>query len=147
MAGADRQTDRGKGEMENELRRIGREVALVIGLIVIALIIGGLLVWAIYSVIGTLTDNGRHWLAVGLVFAVPLAYALGLQVAKSHKAGIERGLDLKIGAAQRQSTVKPTVQPTPKVSPAAQFNDVLPQVTPQAQIVMRTDDAQSTIDM
>ena len=133
--------------MGAELKRVRNEFLMYVGLVVIVLAVGGLLVWGVYTVIGTLTDNGRHWLAVGLVFAVPLAYALGLQVAKSHKAGIERGLDLKIGAAQRQSTVKPTVQPTPKVSPAAQFNDVLPQVTPQAQIVMRTDDAQSTIDM
>lgn len=130
----------------SELKRVRNEFLMLVGLAVIVLIIGGAIVYGVYTVIGELTDNGRHWLAVGLSFAVPLAYLLGLQVAKSHKAGIERGLDLKIGAAQRQPPVKPVTQSTPKVSAAARFDDVLPQVT-RAQIIMRTDDTQSAIDM
>jgi len=113
--------------MEQELKRIGREIALVIGLIVIALVIGGLIVWAIYSVVGTLTDNGRHWLAVGLTFAVPGAYLLGLQHAKSHKAGLQQGLDLKLSARERaHQSARPVPVAAQPYKP--QHDDLLPHV-------------------
>lgn len=132
--------------MENELKRVGREIALMVGLIVIALIIGGLLVWTVYSVIGTLTDNGRHWLAVGLIFAVPGAYLLGLQVARSHRAGFERGLDLKLSARDRERhTARPTTL-TAQPPAAAKFDDLLPKMG-QAVIVTRADDSHSPIDL
>ena len=80
-----------------ELKRVRNEFLMFVGLTVIVLVLGGGIVWAVYSVIGELTDPGRHWLATGLVFAVPIAYALGLQSAKAHRKGIERGIDLKLG--------------------------------------------------
>ena len=129
----------------SELKRVRNEIVFYIGLTVIVLGIGGTIVYGVYAVIGELTNEGRHILATGLVFAVIVAYLLGLQVAKSHRAGVERGLDLKIGARERAAT-RPAVTPGPMVSAAARFDDVLPQVT-RAQIVMRTDDTQSTIDM
>jgi hypothetical protein len=131
--------------MNTELKRVRNEFLMIVGLVVIVLVIGGAIVYGVYTVIGELTDAGRHWLATGLIFAVPTAYLLGLQVARSHRAGVERGLDLKIGARERVAT-KPVVTPGPVISAAARFDDVLPQVT-RAQIVMRTDDTQQSIDM
>ena len=131
--------------MSAEVKRIRNEFLMIVGLVVIVLIIGGAIVLGVYAVIGELTNEGRHILATGLVFAVPLAYLLGLQVAKSHKAGVERGIDLKIGARER-AAARPAVTPGPVISAAARFDDVLPQVT-RAQIVMRTDDTQQSIDI
>jgi hypothetical protein len=131
----------------SELKRVRNEFLMFVGLTVIVLVIGGAIVYGVYAVIGELTNEGRHILATGLVFAVVLAYLLGLQVARSHRAGIERGLDLKIGARERQQAVtRPAVTPGPMVSAAARFDDVLPQIA-RASIVMRTDDTQQSIDM
>jgi hypothetical protein len=133
--------------MNAELKRVRNEFLMFVGLAVIVLLIGGAIVWGVYGVIGELTNEGRHILATGLVFAVPGAYALGLQIAKSHRAGIERGLDMKIGARERvQQSARPTVTPGPVVSPAARFDDVLPQVK-RANIIVRADDSQSSIDI
>lgn len=114
-------------------------LARFIGLAVLVLVVVGGLIALVYGVIGELTDEGRHILATALVFAVPGAWLLGWQVARAHRAGIERGIDLKIGAAARPA--RPTVP-----SPGARFDDVLPKMG-QAVIVTRADDSRSSIDL
>ena len=76
------------------------DMAKFVGLFVIAVIVAGLVIVLTYGLLGYLSDNGRRLLATALIFAVPGAYLMGLQVAKSHRAGIERGLDLKAGWAR-----------------------------------------------
>ena len=131
----------------SELKRVRNEFLMFVGLTVIVLAMGGAVVWGVYAVIGELTNEGRHILATGLVFAVIVAYLLGLQVAKSHRAGVERGLDLKIGARERvQQSTRPAAAAGLALSPAVQFDDILPRMT-RATVVMRADDSQQSIDI
>ncbi len=144
-----------KDRTMTELKRMRNEFLMFVGLAVIVLVIGGGIVWAVYSVIGELTDPGRHWLATGLAFAVPIAYVLGLQSAKAHRKGIERGIDLKLGARERAQQ-RPIVTPAataPAQSAAASAatqaarwnNDLLP--GGQAVIVTRRDTNTDPIEM
>ena len=120
------------------MKQIRDDLTKLIGLAVAGLVIVGAIVLAVYAVIGAMTDSGRHLLATALVFAVPLAYVLGLQVAKSHRRGIERGLDLKLGARERAAHAT-------KQSP--RFDDYLPNLTGTAIIVKRSADSQEIIDL
>lgn len=138
-----------------ELKRVRNEFLMFVGLTVIVLIIGGGLVFAVYSVIGELTDPGRHWLATGLVFLIPIAYALGLQSAKAHRKGIERGIDLKLGARERAQqrpivTTPAATVPTAAASAvtrAARWNDDLLPSGGHATIVTRRDTNTDPIEM
>jgi hypothetical protein len=122
------------------------EMTKFVGLFVLAVIVAGLCIGLAYGLLGYLSDNGRRLLATALIFAVPGAYLMGLQVAKSHRAGIERGLDLKLGGRERaQQAARPSlVQPTP--TPAQRFDDLLPKVT-SAAIVQRNDNDKSPIEL
>ncbi len=122
------------------------DMAKFVGLCVIAVIVIGLLIGLVYGLLGYLSDNGRRLLATALIFAVPGAYLMGWQVAKSHRAGIERGLDLKLGGRERvQQAARPVVtQPTP--TPAQRFDDLLPKVQ-SAAIVQRNDNDHSPIEL
>lgn len=132
---------------KSELRRIRNEIVFYIGLTVIALIIGGAIIGGVYTVIGQFTHEGLHLFATGLVFAVFGAYLLGLRVAKSHVAGFQKGVDLKLSARDRErQAARPATIPIPAPSPAARFDDLLPKMG-QAVIVTRTDDSRSSIDM
>lgn len=122
------------------MKQIRDDLTKLIGLAVIVLILAGAAVLAVYAIIGGLSDTGRHLLATALVFAVPLAYVLGLQMAKSHRSGIERGLDLKLSARERAAQ-KPS-QP----SPAVRFDDLLPRPG-GAVIVQRTANENDVIDL
>ena len=141
-----------------ELKRVRNEFLMFVGLAVIVLVIGGGIVWAVYSVIGELTDPGRHWLATGLVFSIPIAYALGLQSAKAHRKGIERGIDLKLGARERAqqrpiATTPAATAPAQSAAAsaatqAARWNDdLLPRGSGQAVIVTRRDTNTDPIEM
>ena len=121
------------------LDEIGRWFGL---LILAALVIGGIAL-LLYGLLDTMTDVGRHWLAVVLVLCLPLAFALGLQVGKAHVRGVERGLDLKVNAARAANPPK-SVLPQPATSRAAQYDDLLPR---PAVIVQRHDDDTSPIDL
>ena len=122
------------------------DMAKFVGLCVIAVIVIGLLIGLVYGLLGYLSDNGRRLLATALIFAVPGAYLMGLQYAKSHRAGIERGLDLKLGGRERiQQAARPSVtQLTP--TPAQRFDDLLPKVQ-GAVIVQRSDNDNSPIEL
>ena len=125
------------------MKQIRNEIAKFIGLFVIGLIAIGALVLIVYAIIGALTDTGRHILATALTFAVPTAYALGLQVAKSHKAGLQQGIDLKLSARERAQQPRPVAT---TASPATRFDGLLPTVG-SAVIVTRTDDTNASIDL
>ena len=128
--------------MSADIKRIRNEFFFFVGLTVVALTVGGLVIYGVYTVIGELTDEGRRILSTALVFAVVGAYLLGLQVAKSHKAGFKAALDLRLDAKQ---TARPVV--TKPVAPAPdRYTDILPTVQ-RAQIIMRTDQSQSALDM
>lgn len=123
------------------------DMAKFVGLFVIALLIGGAIVAAVYFVLGSFTDQGRHWLATALVFGVPGAYLLGLQVAKSHKAGLQHGIDLKIGARERMKQVTtPAAMPQPS-APAREWDQLLPRPEQGAIIVSRSSNDNSPIDL
>ncbi len=128
------------------------DMAKFVGVFVIALLIGGAIVAAVYFVLGSFTDQGRHWLATALVFGVPGAYLLGLQVAKSHKAGLQHGIDLKLGAKERaQQAARPSVaQPmstTSAITPARSWDELLPRPEQGAIIVARSDNSNTPIDL
>ena len=115
------------------------DMAKFVGLFVIAVIVAGLVIVLTYGLLGYLSDNGRRLLATVLVFAVPGAYLMGLQVAKSHRAGIERGLDLKLGGRERaQQTGAQRMLGVTQPTPAQRFDDLLPKVQ-SAAIVQRND--------
>lgn len=118
-----------------------------VGLLVIALLIGGAIVAAVYFVLGSFTDQGRHWLATALVFCVPGAYLLGLQIAKSHKAGLQHGIDLKIGARERMKQATPQAAPAQPSAPARSWDDLLPRPESGAIIVSRSSTDNTPIDL
>lgn len=100
------------------------DLARFVGLFVIVIITSGILIAVVYGLLGYFDDNGRRLLATGLIFAVLGAFVLGLQVGKAHVRGVERGIDLKLGARER-AAARPTVaQP----ATAARFDDILPKV-------------------
>jgi hypothetical protein len=128
------------------MKQVQDDIGRLIGLGVAGLVIGSATVGLVYAVIGGMSEAGRHILATALVFALPLAYALGLQVAKSHKAGIEHGVDLKVSATQRAAQKPPAID----LSPAARaaWDELLPRVQPGgAVIVHRTARDSEIIDL
>jgi hypothetical protein len=119
------------------------DMAKFVGLFVIAVIVAGLAIGLVYGLLGYLSDNGRRLLATGLIFAVLGAFVLGLQIGKAHVKGVERGLDLKLGAKERAQAARAIVaQP----STAQRFDDLLPRVG-SAAIVQRRDEDTTPIEM
>ncbi len=118
------------------------DMAKFVGLFVIAVVIAGIVIALVYGLLGYLSDNGRRLLATGLIFTVFGAFLLGLQVGKAHVRGVERGLDLKLGAKERAQARPVAAQPS-----AARFDDLLPKVEQRAVIVARQDGDTTPIDL
>ncbi len=119
------------------------DMAKFVGLVVIALVIAGVLIVLVYGLLGYFDDNGRRILATGLIFGLFGTFLLGLQIGKAHVKGVERGLDLKIGARERTHAARPAVaQPA-----AARFDGLLPKVDQRAVIVARQDNDTTPIDL
>ena len=118
------------------------DMAKFVGLVVIAVVIAGILIAVVYGLLGYFDDNGRRLLATVLIFAVFGAFLLGLQIGKAHVKGVERGLDLKIGARERTQAKPSAAQPS-----AARFDDLLPKVEQRAVIVARQDGDTTPIDL
>ncbi len=95
------------------------QIALVVGFVTVALVAAALIVAIVYALIGSFTAQGIHLLATALIFVLlfglPLAYALGVREGKAHRAGMEHGIDLKLGARER--AVQRTTEPDPSVRP------------------------------
>ncbi len=104
------------------------EIGRLFGLVVLAVLVIGGIALLLYGLLDTMSDTGRHWLAVALVMCLPLAFALGLQIGKAHVAGVKTGLDLKLSARER-AAAKPIgpVLPQPP-TPARNLDDILPKV-------------------
>lgn len=120
------------------------DMARFVGLFMIIVIAVGILIAVVYGLLGYFDDNGRRLLATALIFAVVGAFVLGLQVGKAHVKGVERGIDLKLGAKERVQAARPMLaQP----ATAQRFDDLLPKVLPGAAIVMRHDDDVTPIEM
>ncbi len=113
------------------------------GLVVIVLVVAGIVIALVYWLLGYLSDNGRRLLATGLFFAVFGAFLLGLQVGRAHVKGVERGLDLKLGAKERAQS-RPVVKAQPT---ATRFDGLLPNVDQRAVIVARQDSDTTPIDL
>jgi hypothetical protein len=118
------------------------DMAKFVGLVVIAVVIAGIAIALVYGLLGYLSDNGRRLLATGLIFGVFGAFLLGLQVGRAHVRGVERGLDLKIGARERTQAKPTAAQPS-----AARFDGLLPKVEQRAVIVARQDGDTTPIDL
>ena len=113
----------------SEWKRIRNEFAFYVGLTVIILAVLGGIGLGIYALIGELTPSGIHLLATGEAFAVLFAYWLGLQVARSHKAGFQQGIDLKLSARERAAETNRAPRPVQTAQPfKAQHDDLLPRV-------------------
>ncbi len=134
------------------------EFSRLLGMAILALLIVGGVIAGVYLVIGEFTDEGRHWYATALTFAVPIAYAIGLQYAKSHRAGLERGIDLKLGARERAqqrpitaTPATPSAAQSPAITAATQAakwnDDLLPTRNGQAVIITRRDTNTDPIEM
>lgn len=126
------------------MNEIKKKFYEALGFSIVSMLIVGGSITAVYLIIGELTNEGRHILATGLVFAVIAAYLLGLQVSRSHTTGFKRALDLRLDA---KPTVRPAAPIAPRPAPTApNYADLLPNIS-RATIVMRTDHNQSTIDI
>jgi hypothetical protein len=130
---------------KSKASELWNDLAKFVGLFVIIGLAAMVAVGLVYLVLGSLSDPGRHILATALLFAVPGAFVLGLQVGKAHVRGVERGLDLKISAKERaQPAARPVV--SVQARPAVRHDDLLPKV-PSAVIVPRRDDDITPIDL
>ena len=87
----------------SELRKKLYE-ALGFSIISLAIVLGSIAF--VYLIIGEFTDAGRHWLATGLVFAVPIAWLLGYRTARAHITGVERGISLRGQSTPRAAAPK-----------------------------------------
>lgn len=114
-----------------------------LGFSIVSLIIVCASIAAVYAIIGEFTDAGRHWLATGLIFAVPLAFALGYRNARSHITGVERGLS--IGSTARRPIV--AARPAPAApAPVDRWAD-LPPDSGGLQIKVHRANADQIVDM
>ncbi len=104
-----------------------REVAFMwLGfLITIAVVVGGVIL-LIYWVLGNFEYNQLRMIAEALIFALPAGVWLGLRIGREHSKGVEKGIDMKIGAASKMkaATAQPAQPPKPA---AADYNALLPQ--------------------
>ncbi len=103
-----------------------REVAFMwLGfLITIAVVVGGVIL-LIYWVLGNFEYNQLRMIAEALIFALPAGVWLGLRIGREHSKGVEKGIDMKIGAA---SKMKAATQPQQQPKPAApDYSALLPQ--------------------
>lgn len=114
-----------------------------LGFSIVSLVIVCGSIAAVYLIIGEFTDAGRHWLATGLVFAVPIAWLLGYRTARAHITGVERGISLRGQSAPRAAAPKaaPVV-----ASPAARWAD-LPPESGSLRIPVQRADTHTIIDM
>lgn len=120
------------------------DLAKFVGLFVIIVITVGIVAAVVYGLLGYFDDNGRRLLATALVFGLLGSFLLGLQIGKAHVKGVERGLDLKLGAKER-AQAKPVITAQP--STAQRYDDLLPKVQSAAAIVIRQDSDTTPIEM
>ena len=101
-----------------------REVAFMwLGFFITIVVVVGGIVLLIYGLLGYFDYNQLRMIAEALIFALPAGVWLGLRIGREHSKGVEKGIDMKIGAA---SKMKAATQPQPK--PAAQdYSALLPQ--------------------
>ena len=121
------------------MKQIKDDIARLIGLTVAGLVVIGAIFLGVYALLGAMDNNAVHVLATVLVFGVFIAYALGLQVAKAHRVGLEHGVDLKLSARERTVAIRPAPQVTP------QWDDLLPRQS--AAIVQRHAGDMNIVDM
>lgn len=130
----------------SEIKKVRNEFLMFVGLIVIVFLVGGGILYGLYAVIGELTPAGIHLLATAEAVAIPIAFAIGLQVARAHRAGVQAGLDLRIDAKTRTAEASRKPAPEPKQTPAERFNSRLPQPS-RAIISPRTAESSSQVDL
>lgn len=136
--------------MKPILKQLRDDVAQIVGAIVIGAVIIGLAALLIYIILGSFSDAGRHWFGVVMVFAVLAAYALGLREGKAHRAGIERGVDIKVAAFERThrvGAIHESPRPAPSAAAAPDWNALLPPRMDAARIVTRHADDAGPIDL
>ena len=129
-------------------KEITNEIARFVGMVVLGVgcLIGVVLL--VYGVLGNLSDTGRHMLATALIFLIPIAYVLGLREGKAHRSGLERGIDIKLGARERAQARPSVAQPvTPPSAPAREWDQLLPRPESGAIIVSRSSNDTTPIDL
>jgi hypothetical protein len=125
---------------------IFRFVGMFIAGTVVLLLVSGI----IFGLLGYIDDkpnNPHRILATLLILLLFVAYWLGHREGKAHRAGMERGIDLKVNALQRPRQVLSMRPADPTPSPAEHYNALLPVVGTRATIVTRTDTDTSAIEM
>lgn len=86
---------------------VGLFVLAVAGLLAIGLLLYGLL-----GYIDDAADNPHRVLAALLIMSLPVAYLVGRREGQAHSAGVDRGINIKVGA-QRQAAPTKVVTPPP----------------------------------
>ncbi len=100
------------------------------------LVAGAVMILVVYALLGELEKTGLQIVATVLLFALPVAYAFGLQTAKAHTRGLEHGVGVKVAAQKSQS------------KQAVNRDRFLPEVRQgEALIVTQDDGADEPIDM
>lgn len=103
----------------NEMTRfIGIFIMIIIALLAIAALIYGLL-----GYIDDTPDNPQRIVATLLLILLPIAYLLGRREGKAHREGVERGVNIKIGAARPPAPAR-IITPSPAGVP--QWQSIVP---------------------
>jgi hypothetical protein len=96
-----------KNQFVNDMGKfVGLFVLALVGLVAIGLLLYGLL--------GYIDDaqNPHRVLSVLLIMSLPVAYIVGRREGQAHSAGVDRGINIKIGA-QRQPAPAKVIAPAP----------------------------------
>jgi hypothetical protein len=97
---------------------MGKFVVLFV-LAVAGLLAIGLLLYGLLGYIDDTPDNPQRVLAALLIMSLPVAYLVGRREGQAHSAGVDRGINIKVGA-QRQTAPAKAVTPPPGAQPSWQ---------------------------
>lgn len=92
--------------MRNAFDRLFNLIATGLGMLIIVAVIAGAAFVAVYAALGEFNEAGRHLIAAIEFFIIFAAFALGLWIGRAFRHGVERGLDINIGARTAVAALK-----------------------------------------